>query len=163
MKIKKAAIASTVVGVALALLAAGCSSGSKASGSTTTNPAGGAAGSSPSAGQPRQGGTLNIGVFAEIRGVDPITTNGSGNTGGNELGAVYDRLIQWNPAKRTYDPKVAQAVTANADSTVWTIKLRPGIKFQNGDPLTSDAVKFNIARAAGERQYQGLAYLGEIC
>ncbi len=127
--------------VAASMVAAGCgdskSSGAAAKAGTTTSPVGAL---------PQRGGTITVAVFTQARGIDPNLINGSGNTGGNEIGAVFDRLIEWNPTTRSYDPRVAESVTANADSTVWTIKLRPGIKFQNGDPLTADAVKFSIER-----------------
>jgi peptide/nickel transport system substrate-binding protein len=152
---KNARVAPFVVGVTLAILAAGCSSSGKKASPSNPSP-GSATSASSAAGQPRRGGTLTVAVFSEVRGVDPLTTNGSGNTGGNELGAIYDRLIEWNPVTRTYDPKVAESVTANADSTVWTIKLRPGIKFQSGDPLTSDAVKFSIDRQKTGGNIKGL-------
>jgi peptide/nickel transport system substrate-binding protein len=132
--------------IAVALLAASCSSSTKsgATGKASVT-------TSSAVAQPQQGGTLTVAVFTQVRGVDPNLINGSGNTGGNEIGAVFDRLIVWNPTTKSYDPQVAESVTANPDFTVWTIKLRPGIKFQNGDPLTADAVKFSIERqkAAG--------------
>jgi peptide/nickel transport system substrate-binding protein len=107
------------------------------------------------AAQPQRGGTIAVAVFTQVRGVDPDLINGSGNTGGTELGAIYDRLVEWNPKTRTYDPRVAESVTPNADATEWTVKLRPGIKFHNGDPLTSDAVKFSIERQKAEGNVRG--------
>jgi len=38
------------------------------------------------------------------------------------------------------------AMTPNADFTVWTLKLKPGIKFTDGTPFDGNAVKFNITR-----------------
>ena len=34
------------------------------------------------------------------------------------------------------------------DAKTFTFKLKPGVKFQNGEPLTADDVKFSFARAA---------------
>ena len=39
-----------------------------------------------------------------------------------------------------YHPFLASSVDHNADYTVWTIKVRPNIKFSNGDPLTSQSI-----------------------
>jgi peptide/nickel transport system substrate-binding protein len=37
-------------------------------------------------------------------------------------------------------------MTPNADATQWTLKLRPGVKFGDGNPLTATAVKLSISR-----------------
>jgi peptide/nickel transport system substrate-binding protein len=41
-------------------------------------------------------------------------------------------------------PNLAESVTSNPAFTEWTIKLRPNIKFHNGEPLNADALKLNI-------------------
>ncbi len=46
---------------------------------------------------------------------------------------------------------MAESFSRNADETEWTVKLRPNIKFGNGDPLTADAVKFSFERMAKAR------------
>ena len=38
-------------------------------------------------------------------------------------------------------PYLAESMTPNADNTEWTIKLRPGITFHDGTPLTAEAIK----------------------
>ena len=43
-----------------------------------------------------------------------------------------------------YAPYLAKSVTPSADYKTWTIGLRSGIKFQDGEPLNADAVKLNI-------------------
>jgi peptide/nickel transport system substrate-binding protein len=40
------------------------------------------------------------------------------------------------------EPNVAKEFSANADSTVWTIKLREGMKWSDGAPFTADDVIF---------------------
>jgi peptide/nickel transport system substrate-binding protein len=50
-------------------------------------------------------------------------------------------------------PFLAEAVTPNADSTEWTITLRPGVTFHDGSPLTADVVKNNLDAYRG--QYPG--------
>jgi len=99
---------------------------------------------------PVAGGSLTIGLFSEIKGLDPLVSNGAANTGGFELGALYDRLVQWNPQTRTYDMRTAESLTANADSTEWTLKLKPNIKFTDGTPYDATAVKVNIERQQKE-------------
>ncbi|MGE0878424.1 MAG: ABC transporter substrate-binding protein [Acidimicrobiia bacterium] len=96
----------------------------------------------------KKGGTLTFGTLIATSSLDPITALGSGSAGGIELAALYDQLLRYNPASGEYEPHVAQSFSSNTDRSEWTIKLRPNVKFGNGDPLTADAVKFSFERMA---------------
>jgi peptide/nickel transport system substrate-binding protein len=128
--------------VATALVAAGCSSSKKSGG---TSASGGAA-TTPGSKTPKTGGTLTIGTFSETPSLDPVTNIGTGVTGGMELAALYDNLMTYNTATGKYVPKVAESLTSNADQTVWTLKLRPGIRFTDGTAYDAAAVVFNLKR-----------------
>lgn len=130
-------------GVALvafvALAIAGCSTKSD-SGSGNGNSKGTAA--DKSAGPPQPGGTLNIGLDAETDGWNP--------TGSQWAGAAYmvgqtvfDPLVAFGADQKPH-AVLAQSVTPNAKYDQWTIKLRPGIKFQDGEPLDATAVKLQL-------------------
>ncbi len=41
---------------------------------------------------------------------------------------------------------VAESWESNDDQSVWTFKIRPGLTFQNGDPLDAEAVRLNYER-----------------
>ncbi len=45
-------------------------------------------------------------------------------------------------------PLLAQSWTVTPDNKTWAFKLRPGVKFQNGEPFSAAAVKFAFERAA---------------
>jgi peptide/nickel transport system substrate-binding protein len=94
----------------------------------------------------RVGGDLTFGAGSPIRGLDPIVALGTGSSGGTELTAIYDTLMRWDPASGDYLPHVAESVSGNDDRTEWTVVLRDGVTFGNGDPLTADAVAFSIER-----------------
>jgi peptide/nickel transport system substrate-binding protein len=62
------------------------------------------------------------------------------------MGAVYDTLLRYDVDSKQYVPEMAQSVTGNTDSTVWTVKLKPGIKFSDGTDYNADAVLFGLQR-----------------
>ena len=43
-------------------------------------------------------------------------------------------------------PRLAESWEPNADGSQWTFKIRQGVKFQNGDPMTAEdvAATFNL-------------------
>ena len=59
---------------------------------------------------------------------------------------VYDSLvrIEGNPPKPV--PHLAQSWTVSSDGTEYTFKLDPKAKFQNGRPVTAEAVKYSFDR-----------------
>ncbi|MBY6058733.1 hypothetical protein KUV33_20085 [Leisingera daeponensis] len=47
-------------------------------------------------------------------------------------------------------PELATEWTGNADSTVWTFKLREGVEFHNGQPFGAEDVVFSLNLHRGE-------------
>lgn len=94
----------------------------------------------------RAGGSLTVGVVSEAQGLDPAGAPGAGTTGGTERAAVFDTLLRYNQATGEYEPRIAESVTSNDDGSVWTIKIRDGVTFGNGDPLDAAAVAASIQR-----------------
>ena len=128
--------------VLLLIVAAGCGDDGGDAVSTPT----GATTAAPTTRAPVTGGSITVGAFAYINGFDPILLAGSGSNGAIELAAIYDTILEWNSIDRKYVPRTAASFSANADSTVWTIKLKPGIKFGDGTDYDAAAVKFNVDR-----------------
>jgi peptide/nickel transport system substrate-binding protein len=64
------------------------------------------------------------------------------------VAAVYDTLTVPN-TKGVAVPYLAKSVEPNADFTEWTIGLRDGITFHNGEALDANAVKLNLDAARG--------------
>ncbi|KWO49387.1 ABC transporter substrate-binding protein [Burkholderia territorii] len=61
---------------------------------------------------------------------------------------TYDRLVRVDlrdPSK--FNGDVAQSWTVSADGLTYTFKLRPGLKFHSGNPLTANDVAWSIQRA----------------
>ncbi|AJX14177.1 ABC transporter substrate-binding protein [Burkholderia ubonensis] len=60
---------------------------------------------------------------------------------------TYDRLVRvdlHDPSK--FNGDVAQSWTVSPDGLTFTFKLKPGLKFHSGDPLTADDVAWSIQR-----------------
>ncbi len=55
---------------------------------------------------------------------------------------VYDALVRFSPDGSKIEPKVAESWEVSSDFTTWTIKLRKGAKWSDGDPMDADDIIF---------------------
>lgn len=62
---------------------------------------------------------------------------------------LFDRLFQFD-ADVVPQPQLALEATANDDATVWTIRLREGVVWHDGDPFTAQDVVYTINWIADE-------------
>jgi peptide/nickel transport system substrate-binding protein len=90
-------------------------------------------------GPPRSGGRLIYAVGSESDGWDP-TRNRWANDGTIIGMAIYDPLAAFDE-NGDWAPYLAESIEPDDDFTEWTITLRPGITFHNGDPLDATAVQ----------------------
>jgi peptide/nickel transport system substrate-binding protein len=131
----------------VALVATGCGDdGDEPGAGQSTSTTGAATATSTTAAQPKAGGTLTVGTFTETPSLDPVTNIGTGVTGGMELVALYDSLMTYDTATGKFEPRIAASLTPNADQSVWTLKLKPNIKFADGTAYDAAAVVFNLKR-----------------
>ncbi|HET6953936.1 MAG TPA: ABC transporter substrate-binding protein [Acidimicrobiales bacterium] len=121
--------------LALALVAAACGGGDDDGGG------GGATGGD--AGTPTPGGKVVYGLEAETIDGWCLPEAQLAISGIMVTDAIYDTLTRPN-AEGVVEPWLAESVEANADSTVWTIKIREGVKFHDGSDLTAEVVKNNL-------------------
>ena len=85
---------------------------------------------------------LRMGVGAQVTSIDPQYHNISPN---NAFGAmVYGALVDTDGQSRLI-PGLALSWLPVAE-TVWEFKLRPGVRFHNGEPFTADDVAFTFER-----------------
>jgi ABC-type transport system substrate-binding protein len=59
---------------------------------------------------------------------------------------MHDALVKTMPGK-AMAPSLAESWTVSPDGKTYDFKLRPGLKFHNGDPFTAEDVKFSFQRA----------------
>ena len=59
---------------------------------------------------------------------------------------IYDTLVDFKPGTTEPVPGLAESWESNKEATVWTFRLRRGVRFHDGTELTAEAVKFNVER-----------------
>ncbi|HEY1795779.1 MAG TPA: ABC transporter substrate-binding protein [Stellaceae bacterium] len=64
------------------------------------------------------------------------------------LYAIHDALVRPYPGQKM-GPSLAESWTESPDGLVYEFKLRPNLHFHNGDPLTTEDVKFSFDRYKG--------------
>ena len=62
--------------------------------------------------------------------------------------ATHDALVKPMPGK-SMAPSLAESWSASTDGLVYEFKLRTGVKFHNGEPVTAEDVKFSFERYRG--------------
>jgi peptide/nickel transport system substrate-binding protein len=124
----------TVVGIsvpALGSILAAC--GSSSSSSTSSSP-----GSSSSAkGAP--GAVIKAGIVTPTAAINPVTV---ADQGGLDMLAQTGEYLCLSGQGLTLQPVLATSWTPNSNATVWTFKIRQGVKFHNGAPLTAADVVY---------------------
>ncbi len=64
--------------------------------------------------------------------------------------ATYNSLCQ-HANDLTPQPELAESFEPNSDATEWTFKIRKGVNFHDGSPLTADDVVWTMNRHLGEK------------
>ncbi len=97
----------------------------------------------PAAAQGTQGGTLVAAFSADPAGFDPV--RGPSGMSHVVIEQVYSTLMALDPDAKPY-PGLATGYEVSDDGLEYTFKLREGVTFHNGDPLTAEDVKFSFDR-----------------
>lgn len=93
-----------------------------------------------------RGGQITIGVMALMPSLDPTKTSARGSTGGTEMAAIFDALMQYDTETSEYKPRLAKSLDASGDGLSWTLKLRDGVTFSDGSAYDAAAVVASIDR-----------------
>lgn len=97
--------------------------------------------SSRPAARGKPGATIKAGIGTPTAAINPITIADQG--GLEMLGQVGEWLV-FCDQHNNYHPWLATSWSPNADATVWTFKIRQGVKFNDGTPMTVDDVVYSF-------------------
>jgi peptide/nickel transport system substrate-binding protein len=92
---------------------------------------------------PAAADTINVALNADVRGLNP-GVNGDDNTSGVIMNIV-EGLTGYR-ANGTAAPLLAESIELSDDKMTYTFRLREGIKFHNGDDMTSADVLWSWNR-----------------
>src|SRR4029077_2321759 len=114
-----------VVGISLPVLGAVISACGSSSSSTPST--------SPSSGAGAAGATIKAGIVVPTATINPLTV---ADQGGLDMLAQTGEYLTFSNQHLTLQPALATSWTPNSTADVWTFKIRQGVKFHNGQPLT---------------------------
>ena len=97
---------------------------------------------------PRDGGNITVHINRDIGGFDHIKVPQGGMGRFQVLWAVHEMLFE-KGENGEYVPALATGATHSEDFRTWQIKLREGVKFSNGAPLTSETYTHHFSRLLG--------------
>jgi peptide/nickel transport system substrate-binding protein len=104
-----------------------------------------ATGSSPAAGTPSKGGDLMVGIVGGSAKdtADPHTGSFEPDIAIQYI--MYEGLTMWDWDMNLQN-LLAETIEPNADASVWQVKLRDGVLWHDGKPVTADDVVFSLDR-----------------
>ncbi|MEN3266011.1 ABC transporter substrate-binding protein [Pseudonocardia sp.] len=121
--------------VGLASFLAACGGGASSSGA------------SGAAAAPKPGGSLTL-----VRSQDSVDFDKTmvfSNASIWVYNQIFDGLTIGSQDGHSVEPWLAESWTQSDDHLTWTFKLKQGVKFSNGTPMTSADVKFSLDEASG--------------
>lgn len=132
-----------LLGVVLLLMIAGCSGNQESLPKKEDTP--NSDGQKENIGEPVEGGTLSIVDLNDAQGLDPHSETNAQSM--HYIENMYNTLFKYKEG--TYgeiEGDLVKDYEISEDGTVYTFTLHDGVKFHNGDDLTSEDVKYSIER-----------------
>jgi len=105
-------------------------------------------------------GDITIAIGSEPSTLDPQVRDDGGERAVNDN--IYETLMARTPDAKLV-PGLAAADPVQKDGTTWEFKLRPNIKFTNGEPFNADAVVASVTRIIDPTlKSEQISYFGTI-
>jgi len=159
----------TVFGISLStvpVLLAACG-GDDEGGGGEAAPAGGTGGAetgagttAPAEGEPKRGGMLRVGTLVPPSTFEPVTLyDGSSAAAVQQVNEYLNRMLPGYELK----PILAESWEADETAKAWTFRLRQGVTFNDGSPMTADDVVYSFDLLTDpESQSQALSNFATI-
>jgi peptide/nickel transport system substrate-binding protein len=100
-----------------------------------------ATGGSHPAARGKAGATIRVGIGVPTAAINPITI---ADQGGLEMIGQVGEWLVFCDQQNSYHPWLATSWRPSADASVWTFKIRQGVKFSDGRPMTADDVVYSF-------------------
>jgi peptide/nickel transport system substrate-binding protein len=168
---KRPAVAAVAIGTALVLAVTACSGGGNSNSNNNNNS--GNASPEFNAGVGKvfkpsnaKGGTLRFANSGDWDSLDPADTYYGYSW---DFIRYYGRSLVMFAPKPGKDgnqliPDLAESLgTPSADAKTWTYKIKKGVKFEDGTPVTSKDVKYGVERSIDKQTFtQGPTYFNDF-
>jgi peptide/nickel transport system substrate-binding protein len=145
-------ISAPVLGSILAACSSSSSPSSSSSSSSSTSSSASAAAGAP-------GATIRVGITTPAAAINPITV---ADQGGLDMLAQTGEYLVLSDQTLSLQPVLATSWTPNSTASVWTFKIRQGVKFHDGTPLTADDVVYSMKLYAGPGSAALSAFAGVL-
>jgi peptide/nickel transport system substrate-binding protein len=96
----------------------------------------------------KAGGTIRVGIAAFGASLEPYLLNEGGSLA---LAGIPGEYLTFTNPKGQIVPWLATSWKPNSDATVWTFQLRKGVKFHNGQTMTSKDVVASLKQYVSEK------------
>ena len=100
---------------------------------------------------PKRGGDLVFARHRDNTGLDPGAAVETDTI--YVLDHIFETLFATSADGASVDPWLASGSEVSEDGKSWTVTLREGVEFSNGQPMTSADVKWSIQRAIDEAAF----------
>ncbi len=94
----------------------------------------------------KKGGILNVALETDVRGFDTVEGGVLGQTGETVIRTMMEPLLGFDDASGESTPLLATEWSADEAQTVWTFKLREGVKFHDGSDFDAQDVAAHYNR-----------------
>ena len=88
----------------------------------------------------KPGGRLVISTFVDPKTFNPIIANEASSV--DVIRLLFASLVDYDYTQQEPQPSLAESWTVEPDQKTWTFKLRKGLKWSDGHPLTAEDVVF---------------------
>lgn len=110
--------------------------------------------------EPKHGGTLTFTYQPEPSALSTIATTAVPTALISTK--IFESLVEYEGPELTPVPGLAESWSMSDDGKTFTFKLRQGVQWHDGQPLTSADVKFSIEKLVAPFHSRGRVYFGHL-